>query len=87
MTLQTPNEVAESPVFRFSEACAYLKVGETTLRGLVANGRLPIVRIGRGVRFTQWALNEYLRSAESGSTEQSPEVRDATGDGVKTERW
>ena len=65
MTLQTPHEVVDSPVFRFSEACAYLKVGETTLRGLVTNGRLPIVRIGRGVRFTQWALDEYLRAAES----------------------
>ena len=76
-----------SPVYRFPEAWEYLKVGETTLRGLVASGKIPVVKIGRSVRFTQWALDEDLRSAESGSTKQTPEVRDATGEGVKTERW
>jgi excisionase family DNA binding protein len=80
MVLQTP---PASPVFRFPEACEYLKVGETTMRGLVANGKLSVFRVGRGIRFTQWALDEYLRSAESGSNE----VRDATSEGVKTERW
>lgn len=85
MVLQTP---PESPVYRFPEACEYLKVGETTMRGLMRDGKVSVVRIGgRAIRFTRWALDEYLRSAESGSTEQTPEVRDATGDGVKTERW
>ena len=81
MVSQTP---PESPVYRFPEACEYLKVGETKMRQLVASGKVSVVRLGgRGIRFTRWALDEYLRSAESGSNE----IRDATGEGVKTERW
>ena len=74
MNQQAPSE---SPVYRFPEACDYLKFGETTLRGLVANGTIPVVRVGRSIRFTQWALDEYLRDSES----QRAEVRDATGEG------
>lgn len=62
MVLQTP---PESPVYRFPEACRYLKIGETKLRQLVASRKLPVVRLGRGIRFTRWSLDEYLRSAES----------------------
>ena len=80
MNQQAPSE---SPVYRFPEACDYLKFGETTLRGLVANGTIPVVRVGRSIRFTQWALDEHLRDAES----QSAEVKDATGDGMTTRRW
>ena len=70
MNQQAPSA---SPVFRSPEACDYLKVGETTLRGLVADGKISVVRVGRSIRFTRWALDEYLRSVES----ESDEVRNA----------
>ena len=81
MNQQAPSE---SPVYRFPEACDYLKVGETTMRGLMRDGKVSVVRIGgRSIRFTQWALDEYLRDAES----QKAEVRYPTGEGVTTRHW
>lgn len=50
--LQTVAEVAEQ-----------LKVHEKTLRRWIAEGRIPVVRIGRLVRISRDDLEAFLRSA------------------------
>jgi excisionase family DNA binding protein len=45
-----------------ADAAAWLTVSTRTLRRLVAEGRLPVVRIGRTVRFKRSDLDQFTRS-------------------------
>lgn len=44
------------------EAAAYLNISEVTLLRLVRAGEVPHARVGRSIRFTKEALDEYLRA-------------------------
>ena len=53
----------------FARAAELLAVSETTIRGLVASGHLPVVTIAdtRSRRIRREAISEYLRQAETRS--------------------
>ncbi len=51
----------EKMLLRFSEAAMTLSIGRSTLYTLVAQGQLPVVRIGRAVRIPAGALTEWVR--------------------------
>ena len=44
---------------------AYIKVGTSTLRRWVAEGRLPVVRLGRRVLIRREILDALIKEAES----------------------
>lgn len=44
------------------EAAARLHMHERTLRRLVRNHKITVVRSGRWVFFTEYAINEYIAS-------------------------
>jgi len=57
--------MAASPLLTPSTACEYLRCSERTLRRLVAERRLPAVRIRSRVMFLQSDLDAFLVSARS----------------------
>lgn len=54
-------EVIEDEVLTYQEAAAVLKIGETTLRKLVAAGEVPSTKVGGSVRFSKGQLLALIR--------------------------
>ncbi len=52
-------------VMTLAEAASFLRVGASTLRGLMRTDRLPAVRIGRQVRFRREAILAWLAEREA----------------------
>lgn len=50
----------EAAVFDREQAAAYLRIGPRSLDRAVAARDIDVVRIGRSVRFTQRACDDYL---------------------------
>jgi excisionase family DNA binding protein len=46
------------------EVCAWLRVSRMTLHRMVKRGAIPVVRVGRLLRFRPEAIERYLRKAE-----------------------
>ena len=46
-------------------SAAYLKVGTSTLRRWIAEGRLPVVRLGRRVLIRRESLENLIQESES----------------------
>lgn len=49
------------------ELCSLLKVSKKFVYREVENGRFPVVRIGRSLRFFRHDIAEYLRNGQNGS--------------------
>ena len=52
------------PLLKLDQVAARLNCGETTVKDLVADGRLPVVRVGTGRgarRFDPDAVDEFVR--------------------------
>jgi len=47
------------------ETTAYLGLADCTIRRLVARGQLPVVRVGRALRFRQLTLDDFMTSRET----------------------
>jgi excisionase family DNA binding protein len=60
-----PHPAAVVPLLTYDEVAEHLRVSARTVAGLVQRGELVPTRIGRSVRFSRAALDEYLRAAES----------------------
>ena len=52
--------MVRSPLLTAAEVAALLQVSLRTVRRLIADGSLPVVRIGRSVRVSGEALNAFL---------------------------
>ena len=64
-TLHTPPPSPEPPLLVDSrEAARLLGCCERTLWGLTRDGKLPVVRLGRAVRYSRTTLMDYIRRAE-----------------------
>ena len=61
------------------ETAQMLRVTPITVRRYIAAGRLPAVRVGRGVRVDQQAVGAFVRSIEPGPTRRkgNADVREA----------
>ena len=59
-----PEDLA--PLLTLSEVAALLKLNARTVRRMVAEQRLPCVRIGRQLRFAPVALSRWLQAREEG---------------------
>lgn len=64
-TTKTPKAKPEiqKQGFRPEEAGRAIGVGETTARGLIKEGKLKSIRIGRAIVVPQWAIDEFLAGA------------------------
>jgi excisionase family DNA binding protein len=51
------------PLLNYAEAAKLLGVGESTVRKLVAKGKLPCVRIGKSVRITHEDIEQLVNSS------------------------
>jgi excisionase family DNA binding protein len=51
-------------LLKAKEVCEKLQVSRMTLHRLVKRGTLPVVRIGRLLRFRRESIEKYLKSAE-----------------------
>jgi excisionase family DNA binding protein len=59
------NESSSLRLLTSKQVCAFLQVSRMTLHRLVSAGSLPVIRIGRSVRFRAAAIEAYLRKTES----------------------
>lgn len=57
-------------------------VGESTLRRWIAQGKLPVVRLGRRVLIRREALDEMIERAEGGRAK--PHQQESGGDGTSS---
>ena len=51
-------------IFDYQQAAQFLKVSESYLRRLKAQGKVPWIQIGRAVRFRRSSLEEWVRKRE-----------------------
>jgi len=61
---QAEQDCLNGGALTFEEACQYLRMGETRLRGLVKRGRIKTVVEDRRIRFRRAELDRYLRDNE-----------------------
>ena len=52
----------QNKIYNAKEAAAYLRISRVTLYGLVENGKIHCVRIGRIYRFTDEQIQEFINS-------------------------
>lgn len=50
----------QNKIYNAKEAAAYLRISRVTLYGLVENGQIHCVRIGRIYRFTEEQIAEFI---------------------------
>jgi excisionase family DNA binding protein len=50
-----------SKLMTVKETAAFLKVSRATIYNLINNKGLPFVKVGRGTRFEEAALTEWLK--------------------------
>ncbi|KXU01356.1 hypothetical protein SCODD09_01379 [Streptococcus constellatus] len=55
------NSQLESPFLNKKQACEYLKISNNTLDSWIKKG-LPVIRIGRTVRFEKKELNSWVHN-------------------------
>lgn len=55
-----PAERLQPTLYTYAEACERLTCGYSWLKDQVAKERITTVRLGRSVRFTQTALDEFI---------------------------
>jgi excisionase family DNA binding protein len=55
-----------------SEAARSLQISLKKLDGLIADGTLPVIRMGRSIRIRPEALNAFAASMESKPTRRKP---------------
>ena len=61
------------PLLTVKELAHELQVSDSTVRRLVASGALPVVRVGRVIRFAPDAVDELIgTSTEPGATGRQP---------------
>ena len=56
----------------------YLQLGQSTLRRWIADGKLPVVRLGRRVLLRREALDALVDAAERGKPEPGARTRGST---------
>jgi excisionase family DNA binding protein len=54
-------QIANKRLLTIPEAAAELSLGRTTIYALLARGELDAVRVGRAVRITPRALEDFIR--------------------------
>lgn len=57
---RTTTDIESGGLFTTADALAFLAVSRSTLAGLVRTGELPVVRIGRSVRFRRADLERFV---------------------------
>jgi excisionase family DNA binding protein len=55
-----PNTPAAPAVFRVPEAALYLQIARGQAYRMVAEGQLPVIRIGRSLRIPKASLDAWL---------------------------
>lgn len=58
----------EKQYFTLAEARQYVGLSDSYFRLLVAHGQVPVIRLGRAVRFRRSALDAFMASRETGGT-------------------
>jgi excisionase family DNA binding protein len=58
MTTDAPAPVGRDPLLTAKEVASLLRLSERTVRRMIADGQLSVVRIGRSVRIRPGALDE-----------------------------
>jgi excisionase family DNA binding protein len=54
----------ENQLFNYKEAARFLSISEPYLRRLKQRGKIPYVKIGRGIRFRLSSLNSWVEKRE-----------------------
>lgn len=62
----SPPAAAERPLLSLRETAAWLRVSPWTVRRLAGTGALPMVRIGKQLRFEQGAIADYTEASQRG---------------------
>jgi excisionase family DNA binding protein len=80
--------VRDKLLLTIPETCELLNVGETTLRKLIREGELKVVRLGTAVRVKRTDLEAYVGSiAPSAEISELPEwIQELALDGRKNRR-
>ena len=87
-TPNLPSSVSPSvePLWDARELAQRLGIHRTRLYLLVRTGRIPHLRIGRGVRFDPAAIRAWEQSGGWASPNLKPRLRRRTESGTKPER-
>jgi excisionase family DNA binding protein len=59
------------------ETMTYLGLADCTIRRLVRRGHLPVVRVGRALRFRERTLDAFMASREAAGPRQRTEAAGA----------
>ncbi len=57
-------------VMGVQEVCKLLHISKPKLYELVKAGKIPCIRVGRALRFSDQGISEYIREEESASKQQ-----------------
>ena len=55
-----PAQAIEPITMRMSDACRYTGIGRTTLYGLIANGQVEVIKLGRSTLVLTGSLKELI---------------------------
>jgi excisionase family DNA binding protein len=59
-----PNCKPHSSLLSVAQTAAELNVCDKTIRRLISDGKLQVIRVGKCIRISREALNRYVTSAE-----------------------
>ena len=68
-TIALAKKHAEAPLLRIDAAADRLGIGNRTMRGLISDGKIPVVRIGRAVRIDPSDLARFIEERKTMSRE------------------
>lgn len=62
-----PRRIGQEPplLLRAEEAARLLGLGRSTVFGLLATGDLPAIRVGRSVRVSRTAIEQFIAAREA----------------------
>jgi len=65
-----PESYQDEKYLKVQEVSQYLSLGESTVRNLLKDGKLPYHRIGDSIRIKRSELDDYLKSTHIASEEE-----------------
>jgi len=63
--------VGERALLTVKQAAAYLNLSTRTLGSLISSGELPVIRVGRSVRFTEEDLRRFIEAHRNASSRRA----------------